>query len=340
MLDWVSLVVLTRSLLMSDVYVFKCPKGIFGAFWSDGNDGINFYLPHIQKELYSRDTDVCLRRTHMKMPAEGPTQYPIIFYAAKCWLSAKSIDIEVVDIVVTPIAVGTYYPRIWRGVVSTCKYYKGHKPEFNDPLVYSVKNQSLVAANSLFDGLSDLFKYIEPDASNDAVYGHRIRELLILACTEVESSLRSILNANTPSNKIKSRLNTSDYIRLLPVLKLADYALTLKGYPGYGFLKPFKNWSNQQPTQSIAWYDSYNSVKHDREGDFKKAAFVYLVEAMAAVHVLLLAQWGPDVFMESSLNNSSPFHAVHQPVFDADEQYICPNLNGSSAVISQVNYFL
>lgn len=323
---------------MSDVYVFKCPKGIFGAFWSDGHDGIEFYLPHLKQELYLRDTAVCLRRTEMELPT-GPMLHPILFYAAKCWLSAKNIDIDVSDIRRGVIPVGSYYPRVWRGVVSTCKYYKGHMPEFNGVLGYSVRNQSLVAAYSLFDRLSDLFKYVEPDASNNSVYGHRIRELLILACTEVESNLRSVLSAITTPSKIKARPNTQDYVKLLPVLKLSDYRLTLKGFTGYRFIRPFHGWNDQQPTKSISWYDSYNSVKHDREGDFNKATFGSLVDAMAAVHVLLLAQWGPEVFAESSLNNSSPFHAIAHPIFDADEQYICPALAGSGPVVSPAFHF-
>ncbi|HDS1772027.1 hypothetical protein NPS33_05770 [Pseudomonas putida] len=323
---------------MSDVYVFKCPKGIFGAFWSNGQDGIEFYLPHLQAEVYSRDTNVCLRRTFMELPT-GPMQFPVIFYAAKCWLSGKSIDIEVFDVVRSEMVLGTYYPRIWRGVSSNCKYYRGYKPEYNGPLGYSVRNQSLVAAFSLFDGLSSLFKCIEPDARNDKVYGHRIRELLMLACTEVESSLRSVLNANTAPSQVKVRLNTSDYIRLLPVLKLSDYVLSLNGYPGYRYVQPFKFWDSQQPTKSIGWYDAYNSVKHDREGDFNKATFESLVDAMAAVHILILAQWGPEVFAESSLGYSSPFHAISHPVFEANEQYICPAYNGNLPVVNPAHCF-
>ena len=38
-----------------------------------------------------------------------------------------------------------------------------------------------------------------------------------------------------------------------------------------GELAPFALWEEARPTGSLAWYDAYNAVKHDRERNFSRA---------------------------------------------------------------------
>ena len=47
-----------------------------------------------------------------------------------------------------------------------------------------------------FKKLVDIFSYIEPVECNLSCYGHRLRELIILASTEFENQCRHILRAN------------------------------------------------------------------------------------------------------------------------------------------------
>lgn len=121
-----------------------------------------------------------------------------------CSQSISSSDLKKVS-----LAPGEYHPRIWRG-------YKGNpfidqfdalKPD----KVYGQKFMgAIVASESLFKEVSEVFRQIEPDQANYQVYGHRLRELLILLCTEVEANWKAVFELNFPS-KIGRRLNTADY---------------------------------------------------------------------------------------------------------------------------------
>jgi hypothetical protein len=85
---------------------------------------------------------------------------------------------------------GTYFPRIWRGLYSddVFQIYNAISPRS----VYGRKYiDSVVASSIIFDEMRNLFRYIEPQTENSSAYGHKIRELLIIACTEVETLLIS-----------------------------------------------------------------------------------------------------------------------------------------------------
>jgi hypothetical protein len=105
--------------------------------------------------------------------------------------------------------------------------------------------------------------------TNFEAYGHEIRNLLILAATEVEAHWKGVLRANSQRAD-----TTADYVKLLPAMKLNEYAVKLPFYPWLDAVKPFKGWSNSKTTQSLAWYDAYNAVKHDRETEFEKGTLL------------------------------------------------------------------
>ena len=44
--------------------------------------------------------------------------------------------------------------------------------------------------------MQDIFETVEPSPSNLQTYGHKIRELLLLAAMEVEASWAAVLKAN------------------------------------------------------------------------------------------------------------------------------------------------
>src|SRR5690606_22228340 len=103
------------------------------------------------------------------------------------------------------------------------------------------------------------------------------------------------------------RLSTRQYARLRDPMLLQDWVLSLDNYPESRPLSPFRQWDTEKPTQSLAWYDAYNAVKHDRERHFSQAHLSHLLEAMAALHAVLAAQWGPTVFSRWGHNYPSPF---------------------------------
>jgi hypothetical protein len=151
-------------------------------------------------------------------------------------------------------------------------------------------------ARSLFARLRDIFQVIEPCHEHDAVYGHELRQLLILACTEVESSWQAILKANGYPDTTKSgkprRWTTKDYVKLLEPMRLHSYRLSLAAHPSYGDIWPFQGWEADNATGSLPWYDAYNKTKHNREIELKRATLRDVIVALAAVHVMTVAQFG------------------------------------------------
>src|SRR5207245_250351 len=85
------------------------------------------------------------------------------------------------------------------------------------------------ALRLLLDRLDELFLYIEPDTHGLQSYSHKTRELLILACTELENNWKAYMRiaGMTPTG---SDFTTKDYLRLLKPLYLDEYEITLKPY--------------------------------------------------------------------------------------------------------------
>jgi len=225
------------------------------------------------------------------------------------------------SIVISKLKIAEYYPRIWRGVYS--QDYFEYISTVCPSSIYGAKyTQSLVAADSLFKSVEELFRYYEPSVKNKEAFGHRNRELLILICTEIENSWRYILRANFQKEPEKDRYTTNDYIKLFDPLRLGEWTVELADYPGYPVLCPFQSWNQSLPTKSIPWYDAYNSVKHDREGEFERATLAHLLDSAAALHIILCAQWGP-----YSLSHTI-FDIVNWPSFEIKDQYIPPIRGG------------
>jgi hypothetical protein len=184
-----------------------------------------------------------------------------------------------------------------------------------------VYTQSVVAAASLFAEFADLFRYVEPATPNLVAYGHRFRELVILACTEVEACWRGALKSNSPSGR-SDRYTTADYVRLHAPMRLGEWVVTLDDYPSVPKLAPFASWTVTHATQSLPWYDAYNAIKHDREGAFSRATLGTVVDAMAAVFVMQCAQWGPEVYSPFHGARDSPFTIAVAPKWEAPDLYV------------------
>lgn len=143
----------------------------------------------------------------------------------------------------------------------------------------------------LVSALNDLFLYIEPEHAGLDAYGPKTRELLILACTEVEDvCARYLRRAGRPAG---ARYSTNDYVALLEPLHLAEYQLELVPYANAPRLRPFAGWRTSAPTRSLAWYDAYNKTKHDRSRHLSSATVARCIEAVAANVVLYCVRFSP-----------------------------------------------
>jgi hypothetical protein len=98
----------------------------------------------------------------------------------------------------------------------------------------------------VFEHLEEVFRYIEPVSENLVAHGNKIREMLILACTDVEANWRAVLDNNVETPKV--RYTTLDYIKVKEPLRLAEWEVYLYDYPDLGPIQPFKNWLESDPS--------------------------------------------------------------------------------------------
>jgi hypothetical protein len=149
----------------------------------------------------------------------------------------------------------------------------------------------------LIEKLDEILLYIEPSQTGLRTYGHKCRELLILACTEVENlwaQYMRIANA-TPAGRT---FTTNDYVKLLSPLHLHEYMISCKLISNAYSVSPFGQWSSTNPTQSLPWYNAYNKTKHDREQYFSESTLDNCIHAIAAVIVLFCVRHGPFSLIE------------------------------------------
>jgi len=211
-------------------------------------------------------------------------------------------------------SLGEYYPRINKNNL-------GFKFEAftNDQYLDEIRSYA-----NLCKEMDEIFNYINPTPKNNQTFGHKCRELLILACTEFEYLVLQFLKEN--NYPAKKRYTTEDYYVAQEVFKLNEYAVQLKMYPMFGLIAPFYGWDKSQPTKSMRWYDSYNKVKHDRGGNFEESNLINMIFSVSAIHIILVAQYGERIFGNSALHeHKSPFHTKLVPRFKSTE-IILPNL--------------
>lgn len=195
----------------------------------------------------------------------------------KEWIGKSFGDTESIE---SEYAPGTYYKRIWRPLVCG-----GNLPKVNSQ---EKMNQSFIALKLLLNKLEKLFETIEP--TNLSAYGHRIREIILLASMEVESSWSAVLKENEYTRN--DRFTTNDYVKLLGPMFLDGYKLHLQSYPDFPAFMPFMNWDRDHPTESLKWYDAYNKTKHDHEDNIRLATLENAVHAVGAAVVMFHAQFG------------------------------------------------
>lgn len=321
-----------------NVYGFFDHEGRFGALWYETGEEISVYLPHKSfGSIFKSSLEIWHKHHDYVGTPSDLDEYSAEINAGALVAAQNSTHINKKTIKKMDIPPGAYFPRVWRGVPPKNILGGGYNGMSLSDADQRICIESAQAAASLFEELIDLFRVVEPSEKNSTTYGHRIRELLILACAEVESCWRGVLSSNSSSPK--RIYTTQDYVKLLPLLKLDEWSVKLKNYPGYPVIYPFLGWdaSQGQTTKSLSWYASYNAVKHDREGEFEKATLQSLIMALGALHVMQVAQWGPELYLRFIGNRFSVFDTKSIPEYGPENQYIC--VEGGCFPIEQKHYF-
>ena len=198
--------------------------------------------------------------------------------------------------------IGEYYKNIYRPVISY-KLQNLHQiiddrplPNYNDDISVwgEYKNEYFSHIRQLeliLDELKSVFRVAEPTQENLQTYGNTIRNIIILACPEIDSMMKKILKNNGIILDDKE-YTTKQYFKLKVALRLGEYELQFKEFEHLGIFSPFLEWETNRPTQSLPWYDAYNKIKHDREANFHYANVKNALISIAAYAVLLIAQYG------------------------------------------------
>lgn len=170
----------------------------------------------------------------------------------------------------------------------------------------------------LVSAMNDLFLYVEPGKAGLDAYGPKTRELLILACTDVEDAWsRYLTKAGRPRNR--RGYSTNDYVCLFEPLHLGEYQIELVPYADTPKVAPFKDWNAASPTQSLIWYDAYNRAKHDRTGHLSSATIARCIEAVAANVALFCVRFSPyALFGQGTPLSSLATHLFSIELVDVD----------------------
>jgi hypothetical protein len=225
----------------------------------------------------------------------------------------------------TALGPGEFYPRMWRPSVLRRTPRAQHEP--NIAKIIAIARGQLTV---LMRQLDRICQTIQPEGRNLDAFGHDIRNLLILACTEAEAHWRNVLVANggvrdAKGMKVKeNHYKTKHYVVLRDPMRLNEYAVMFPNYPWLDVFKPYENWNAGSPTCSLEWYDSYNAVKHDRETQFMRAQLRHVFDAIAACVIIMVSQFGVDEGLGEGTELRSFFHLSGVPNWPLSEFYISP----------------
>jgi hypothetical protein len=196
----------------------------------------------------------------------------------------------------------------------------GHYPDRSRATI-KVRTVSTGQLHALIQELQRVCQVVQPEKANYDAYGHEIRNIIILACTEVEAQWKNILEAN--SQKAKNR---RDYVKLALPMKLGEFRAALPWYPWLDPIAPFENWVPTAPRikQFLPWYDAYNDIKHDREKNFAQAKLIHALTSVTACFVILCAQYGWGFARRPEAAAEAFFQLIEAPKWEPTEIYVPP----------------
>jgi len=151
---------------------------------------------------------------------------------------------------------------------------------------------------SLQADLMTLLDFIEPADANLVVYSHKVQQLLVRTCVEVEANLTAILRENGYGGK-GDHFTMEDYRLVNHSHRLSSYEVRVPSWRGArNVWRPFAAWQTKGST--LPWYRAYNKAKHDRHEFFELATFEALINAMCGLTVVLTSQFFNEEYASTS----------------------------------------
>ncbi|MBI9056040.1 MAG: hypothetical protein JEY96_19620 [Bacteroidales bacterium] len=211
-------------------------------------------------------------------------------------------DIEEIDLEVGHTVEGIWRPSlfVWNEIKNNLKIDQGEQ------------HSQEQALRILVEKLDEILLFIEPSFDGLKAYSHKIRDLLILACTEVENQLRSLLNRANYNPLNRRMYTTQDYVKLNSVAYLDEYEIGLRNYSNFSPSKPFSNWDVSNPTKSLTWYNAYNETKHNRDQYFSSANLQAAIDAVAANIIIYCTRFSPFIL----INDTNTLSGLIKQIFN------------------------
>lgn len=312
-------------------YTFELKNNVFGYFQRDGNDCLLYIDTGFYSEINYHQWSHWQRgennynETFPEASSNSQIAKAIGYFS---WRQAYDCCpyYPIVINLSNKTECGVFFPRMNRGEPNLFNHQNAHTQLLDE----------FRAFNNICDSLNELFNYIDPDERNLNCFGNKAREILIITCTEVEYLIQNFLVDN--KYPATTRFSTKDYVKALNILKLDSYSTKLVFYPQLQEWTPFKGWDATKPTTSLAWYDAYNAVKHNRGANRQKASIKTVINAVAAIHILLEAQYGRSIFNNSLQSSfSSILRTTQYPKFSVDELQ-CPEMSQSEILWNHKKY--
>lgn len=228
-----------------------------------------------------------------------------------CWRGGRTVRIKIIEIRNSSMGISKPYRRTAR-LFTDDKYSLGGKSQYILHKDYAQSPDMFVKAFLLIqEDFLSLLKYVETADINLKTYSHRIHELLLRTCVEVEANLKAILRENNYSKTNEKDWNMKVYNKIEKSHYLSQYEVKIPHWKGsHGIRKPFKEWENDRP---LGWYQDYNLTKHDRHSNFEKANFEKLIDALTGLTALISSQ-----FLYNSFT-SGPTRLVLSPQGPSDD---------------------
>lgn len=213
---------------------------------------------------------------------------------------------------------GEYHPRIWRNGIAT-SWITDNVNAMNTAEIATIR-QRVIALHRIQRQLEEVFEVVTPNPAHAEVYGEATGQILTLAAAEVEQLLKEVFAANSnPAERPRlfRSLNMGAMFPLVAPMRLREWEVRLQFFDDWPVIRPFATWTNAAVP---AWWTAYNSRKHDPAGR-SESTLDNAINAVAAVRILLEAQFGPGVENLLPHIGTSTLNVTTRPVWADVELY-------------------
>ena len=155
----------------------------------------------------------------------------------------------------------------------------------------------------ILQDLREIFEYVEPSMEGESAFSYRIHALLMRTCIEIEANFKAIFAAHDFPPSPRERLDIRQYRRIDVTHHLSSYEVELPIWNGpLRTWRPFEPWhefrGKAAPRSGVplSWYQAYNASKHNRQQEFRESNLGVLIEAIAALLVVVSSQFKSETF--------------------------------------------